>query len=374
MLLFPAVVVAVFFGVLPRIANLTDVWHEIRGLSWRADFLLVLLTALNIVTYWPMLVAAMPGLTLGQAAVVCQSSTAVAMTVPAGGAVAVGVSYAMYSSWGFTAGQVARSAMATFFANMAFKLVLPAVALGLLVAEGNASAGLLTTALLGLGALVFCLVCLTLLFRDERFAMWAGRVSERAASRLRALVRKPPVTGWGAAAAAFRGGMVSLIRERGLALSAAEIVSQLAVFSVMFAGIRLVGITNAQVTFAEALAVFAFVRLASAMPIIPGNVGLAELGYIGGIDLAGAHDVQAVAAVLLFRFLTYFLQIPLGGITYLVWRRKSGWRAPLRSLAHEDYAMQAAGAVREAGDGERNHRLVEQADQGDEQPSRVSPS
>src|SRR5438067_772927 len=138
LLLFPAVVVVVFFGVLPRIANLTDVWHEIRGLSWRADAVLVLLTALNIVTYWPMLVAAMPGLTLGQSAVVCQSSTAVAMTLPAGGALAVGVSYAMYSSWGFSAAQVARSAMATFFANMAFKLVLPGVALLLLVVEGDA--------------------------------------------------------------------------------------------------------------------------------------------------------------------------------------------------------------------------------------------
>src|SRR5437763_9763380 len=136
-LLFPAIVVVVFFGVLPRIANLTDVWHEIRGLSWRVDAVLVLLTALNIVTYWPMLVAAMPGLTLGQAAVVCQSSTAVAMTMPAGGAVAVGVSYAMYSSWGFTKSQVARSAMATFLANMAFKLGLPSVALGLLVLAGD---------------------------------------------------------------------------------------------------------------------------------------------------------------------------------------------------------------------------------------------
>ena len=67
-------------------------------------------------------------------------------------------------------------------------------------------------------------------------------------------------------------------------------------------------------------------------------------------------------------------QIPLGGITYLVWRRKSGWRAPIRALAHEQYPVQAAGAVREAGEGERDRGLVEQADQGDEQPSRVAPS
>src|SRR5204862_1636143 len=132
-------------------------------------------------------------------------------------------------------------------------------------------------------------------------------------------------------AAGFRTQMVALLRHRGAALATAEVVSQLAVFSVLFASVRFVGITNRQVTFAEALAVFAFVRLASAMPIIPGNVGLAELGYIGGLHIAGAALTPATAAVLVFRLLTYFLQIPLGGITYLIWRRKSGWRAPLRS-------------------------------------------
>src|SRR5919204_5804181 len=118
-LLFPAIVIGVFFGVLPRIANLEDVWGEIRGLSWTQDAALGALTVLNIVTYWPMLVAAMPGLTMGQAAVVCQSSTSVAMTLPAGGAVAGGGSYAMYPPWGVTGAQGARAAMATVFANMA---------------------------------------------------------------------------------------------------------------------------------------------------------------------------------------------------------------------------------------------------------------
>ena len=129
----------------------------------------------------------------------------------------------------------------------------------------------------------------------------------------------------------------------GAFLAGAEVLSQFAVFFVMLASIRFVGIPNSQVTLVEALAVFAFVRLASAMPIIPGNVGLAELGYIGGIHLAGAAVTPATAAVLLFRFLTYFLQIPLGGLTYLVWRRKTGWRVPSAALAPDQQdAVQAA--------------------------------
>lgn len=367
LLLFPAVVVGVFFGVLPRIADLGQVWDQISDMSGREEAVLVALTALNIVTYWPMLVAAMPGLSLAQAAVVCQSSTAVAMTLPAGGAVAVGVSYAMYRSWGFTPAQVARSAIGTFFANMAFKLALPAVALLLLVVEGDAGGGLLPTALLGLGALAVCAIGIAILLRDERALRWAGRAAERVASRARRVAGRGPVSGWADRGAAFRAQMVELLRERGLPLAVAEIVSQLSVFAVLFASVRFVGVPNGTVTFAEMLAVFAFVRLASAMPIIPGNVGFAELGYIGGLDVAGASDASAVAAVLVFRFLTYFLQIPVGGITYVIWRRGGGWRAPPRTGAEERDAPDPAGAVRDRADDERDDRLVEHAHEGDQQ-------
>jgi hypothetical protein len=32
--------------------------------------------------------------------------------------------------------------------------------------------------------------------------------------------------------------------------------------------------------------------------------------------------------VLLFRLLTYGVQIPIGGFTYLIWRAKRDWRKP----------------------------------------------
>jgi uncharacterized membrane protein YbhN (UPF0104 family) len=83
------------------------------------------------------------------------------------------------------------------------------------------------------------------------------------------------------------------------------------------------------------LAVFAFARLLSAAPITPGGVGVVELALIGGLYAAGrgSADVpidvfraQVTAATLLFRTLTYGIQIPLGGFTYLVWQRKATWR------------------------------------------------
>jgi uncharacterized membrane protein YbhN (UPF0104 family) len=51
-----------------------------------------------------------------------------------------------------------------------------------------------------------------------------------------------------------------------------------------------------------------------------------ELGYIGGLTAAGGNEAQVVAAVLMFRVLTYGIQIPLGGFTYVIWRMKKSWR------------------------------------------------
>ena len=99
------------------------------------------------------------------------------------------------------------------------------------------------------------------------------------------------------------------------------------------------GVTGREVSWAQVLGVFAFVRLISALPITPGGVGLVELGYIAALFVAGrnSRDVpiglfrtQTAAAVLLFRTLTYGAQIPLGLVTYVVWRSKASWQEPGR--------------------------------------------
>jgi choline kinase/uncharacterized membrane protein YbhN (UPF0104 family)/phosphatidylglycerophosphate synthase len=319
---FPVLVVVVLFGVVPRLADLNDVWEVLSSLSAKSALALAALALWNLGTYWPMLVAAMPGLRLGQAALVSQSSTAVAMTVPAGGAIAVGISYAMYASWGFSRTAIARSTLATFFANMSFKLVLPACSLAVLAIVGEPTTGLVVTGVVGVGLVLIAGALVVALLRDERPARRIGRTAERAVSFARGLAGRSPVSMWGDRAARFRSEVLGLLRDRWRPLFVTELVSQFSVFMVMLMSLRLLGISNEEVSWAQAFAVFAFVRLGSSVPIVPGNVGLAELGYIGGLTLAGGDRTEVVAAVLLFRFLTYFIQIPIGGATYLVWRRR----------------------------------------------------
>jgi uncharacterized membrane protein YbhN (UPF0104 family) len=87
------------------------------------------------------------------------------------------------------------------------------------------------------------------------------------------------------------------------------------------------GVWNSFSSWAEVLAVFAFARLATAIPITPGGAGLVEAVLIGGLVAAGGAKPEVVAAVLVSRALAWLLPVPLGVGTYVWWRRRS-WTAP----------------------------------------------
>ena len=123
-----------------------------------------------------MVAAATPGMTHLQAMVVTQSSTAVANTVPGGGAVGVGVTAAMYRSWGFSASRTSLAVVSTGIWNVLVKLSLPLVALALLAVTGGANAVRIVGAALGLGIVVGVVIVTARLIRDDRFARWAARV------------------------------------------------------------------------------------------------------------------------------------------------------------------------------------------------------
>ena len=92
--------------------------------------------------------------------------------------------------------------------------------------------------------------------------------------------------------------------------------------------LRHLGVGDAEVGWAEVLAVFAFARLATAIPFTPGGAGLVEAVLIGGLVAAGGAKAQVVAAVLVYRALTWLLPIPLGVGCYLWWRRQSRVASP----------------------------------------------
>jgi uncharacterized protein (TIRG00374 family) len=221
--------------------------------------------------------------------------------------------------------------------NSFLKLSLPIVSLLLLTISGQGSKALLVPALLGVVILIVAVVLFALMLWKKSFARSIGTRVGRIWSWMRGLFRKPPVEGWGEGAVRFRKETIVLVEARWVPLTVTTIVSHLTLWFVLLLALRDVGVSNQEVSWQQTLAVFAFARLLSAAPITPGGVGFVELALIGGLYASGhAHadvppDVfraQVTAAALLFRLLTYGIQIPLGAITYVIWQRKKDWKRP----------------------------------------------
>lgn len=328
-----ALVIAAFFFGLPKIADLSEVRTEIGAMSWVEVAVLIAIALWNIVAYWFVMMASLPGSDIWQSMKVNGASTAVANILPGGGALGIGVTYGMYGGYGFTRSEVSLSILITGIWNAFVKLGMPIAALALVAVENDVGPGLLLASLIGLIFLLVSVGAFIAILASDRLALAVGARLERIVSGLKRMFRKPPATGLAAATVTFRHDAIGLVKHSWLSLTTATLVSHLALFAVLLIALRNVGVEAEEVAWAEALAAFAFVRLLTALPITPGGLGVIELGLSAALVAAGGPEAQVVAAVLVFRALTYLLPMPIGLGMYLSWKGSGPRRRKLEDAA-----------------------------------------
>jgi hypothetical protein len=193
------------------------------------------------------------------------------------------MTYGMLGSWGYSRSKTTTAVLVSGVWNSFIKLGLPVLALALVALQGNAGGGRVIAALAGIGGLVAAVAVFALMLRSEDGARRFGLLAGRVASRVLRLVRRPPVAGWELATVKFRARTIDLVQHRWVAITAASLVSHLSLYAVLLLALRHLGVGEAEVGWAEVLAVFAFARLATAIPITPGGAGLVEAVLIGGL-------------------------------------------------------------------------------------------
>jgi uncharacterized membrane protein YbhN (UPF0104 family) len=321
-------VAAVYFWFLPQFTSLTDVWDSVRSMTPVEIAVLLLAAIWNLATYQFVMVSTMPGLTLRQATVSTETTTAVSNTLIGGAAIAVGLTYTMNSSWGFSRNRTSVGLLISGLWNNFAKLGLPVLALTLLAFQSRPEPGRLLAGLLGLAGLLAGVVALWLLLRSRESAARLGRGLARAVNALLRPMHRPPAQGWDKATTKFRDRTVLLLHARWHVITLVTLVSHLSLFLVLLLALRFCGVTADQVGWLEALVVFSFARLLTAVPFTPGGLGVIEFALITGLSAAGGDRSAVAAAVLVFRVLTYVLPIPLGVLTYVFWQRNRSWRRP----------------------------------------------
>jgi len=315
-----AAVAAVFAIVLPRIADYRDVWKVIQGLGWEEGLFLAGATLLNLATFPPPWMAALPGLRYRQALVMTQASTALSIVAPAGAAVGMAGSYSMLRSWGFPAGAVGLAVAVTGVWNQLANLIFPIVALALLTSADENHPALQTAALVGMAALVVVIAAFALALSSARHARGIGDLAAGVAGWVQGLLRRDSVTWSGQSIEGFRARVLGLLRRRWHVLTTATLAGHLTVFVLLIVCLRAVDVSGAEVSWVEAFAAWALVRILGAVPLTPAGVGFVELGLTGALVAFGASNSGAVAATLAYRSLAVFPTLALGLLAAATWR------------------------------------------------------
>jgi uncharacterized membrane protein YbhN (UPF0104 family) len=338
------IVAGVFVYAIPKFADYSQIWAAMKTLTPLEFWSLFAATVFNLFTYWLANQAALPGIKLSRAAVLTQTTTTVANTLPAGGAIAVGLTYSILNSWGFLGTDVALYVGVTGIWNIFTKLALPVIALLLLVVTGEFRPALLTATVVGVVALIVAVVLLAMVFRSEPLARKVGDFFGRVVGWFRRLFRRPSETHLGDSAVRFRRDTIGLVERRWFRLTWTTVLSQLALCFVLILSLRSMGISEQEISTVEIFAVFSFSRLLSAVPLTPGGVGVIDLGYVAGLTgFYNGQKPEVVAAVLIFRALTYGIQIPIGIFTYWIWQAKKSWRRDVRDKGVELTEQTSAG-------------------------------
>src|SRR3954465_5938978 len=158
---FPlGLVAAVYFWFLPQFTSLSAVWGAVQAMTGVQVTILLVAAVWNLATYQFVMVTATPGMTLRQATVSTETTTAVSNTLIGGAAIALGLTYTMKSSWGFSRSRTSVCLLVSGLWNNFVKLGLPVVALALLAFTQPPSGGRWLAGLLGLAGLITARVLL----------------------------------------------------------------------------------------------------------------------------------------------------------------------------------------------------------------------
>jgi uncharacterized membrane protein YbhN (UPF0104 family) len=295
-------VAGVALSAVVRTVTAVDAVHlTLLGLIWVG----------GLAMYSVVLSSALPGLGAKRTLAVNLAGSAVANTVPLGGALASALNWRMLHGWGHSnAAFVAYSTVTNVLAVIT-KLALPVVAVGLLVlASEHVPVALWCAAV----------ACAATLALAAGAAFWLARRTSRASE---------PKLRWKRRLIAFCAGsgdqILQIVRRRWAWLVAGSLAYTAAQVVLLGVSFRAVGLVLPMTSLVAAAAIE---RLGTVIPFTPGGAGVAEAGTLAWLIAIGVDPTQAVAGVVLYRTFVVVMEIPVGGVVLAGWAWANRRRRP----------------------------------------------
>ncbi len=332
-----AVLVIVFGFVVPQFSDYRSILDVLIDISPGAWIILSIVSVAFLVAYPIVLMSVLDTLRFREAFANHMTGTAVTNSLPSGGAIAIGLNYAMYLSWGFTPHSVSAGLLAAGVWDWYARIALPVLAVVAIAIAGEALGWMWIVSIGGAVWVAFSIWLVVTLLRSETAAQGIARWLNRVVARISAVLRREPPDTY-TAVMQFRTDLTSVISTRALPLTAATVGNHVAMAGLYTASVYAVGITTDEIPIPWVVLSFALGRFLVMIPVSPGGLGLVDLGWIGLLTLGWQTtnpgepvDAALIAAgVLLFRALSLLPPIPIGMASWIFWRSNRSWRQDWR--------------------------------------------
>ena len=307
---------AVVFGwLLPQFIDYGDVWDALEQLDLVEVVVLLGLGLARVPTEALMYRAFLPGLGFWRGIEAYLSSNLAGMVLPPPAPSVV--QYGYFLGGGYAPDAAGLGAFGSFLFPTIGRLLLPVIALVLLTLTGEVNGtvllaggcSLVITAVVGLGGYYF--------LRDERFARRLGARLQRPVSWILVKLKRDPIEDGAGHAAQLRTRTLAVLRE-GWALGSIGVAANLFLtYLILLAALRFVGVSQSELSAADAFTAFAIAFWAGAVfPITGSGLGVVDAVLIAMlIEFSSAPDDTLVAAELLWRVFYSVIPLPPGAIT-----------------------------------------------------------
>lgn len=314
-------------GVAAAIALVAVVLPTVAGVSWTSVAAavtavpplwlagLVALWLVGLASHTITLTAAMPGLSHRRALTLSLTGSSVANVLPLGGAAGVALNYRMSRAWGFSGAQIGAYTVVSNAWDLLAKFVVPLLAIpALITAASVADAHLLHAAVAGAGVLAVVALLASATLVSPSAADRAGRLVDSLLARLPA--RWLRGRSCRAALVRVQASSRDVVVAGWHRLSVGMGVYTLLLFALMAACLTA---TGSGLGLAALLAGFAVERLLTLAGLTPGAAGIVEVGLTGTLLAFPGSALGVTSGVLLYRLITFGLEIPVGGLTLAGW-------------------------------------------------------
>ncbi|NHA68505.1 UPF0104 family protein [Phycicoccus sp. CMS6Z-2] len=296
----------------------SDIWAVIRTVPLLHAVGLQLLMLVGLWFYTFTFTGSLRGLTHGKALVINLCGSSVSNLLPGGGALGLAATFALCRSWGFTRRATSTSAVVTGIWNVLARIALPVLAILVLVAGGvDLPRALTDLAVAGSLSGLAIIGTVAAMLASERVAQRVGAVIDRV---VRPLVRRRRATGPAMSVADLvsdlRSRIIDVVRWRWWSMSLG-IVAFFGTYYVLF--VLVMRETGVTLSLDLLFAAYAVGRLLTAVGITPGGVGVTETATSAILVGWGADAAAATGGVVLFSLVTHVMEVPLGGIGWLLW-------------------------------------------------------